>query len=244
MPGGRIAELVVVVVAPAHYRAGAGDRERMNRHAADSGRRPDPSEMRNHVLQARHRRRERARDRRVVAKLAEAVVAPGPHRAVVTRAPFRPCLRPRSRRCQSAARSLSRTLTGCARGVVVPSPSRPDSLVPHAQTLPSDFSARVCVAPAAIATTFGERRQVGVQDRHRIFPRRSSCRRRAGPDELSAPSPQAAIGAYGEPDRLSVCHGHGIGHVAEVRVPHAASVDRRRLPMRRRGPIPCRPPAT
>src|SRR5688572_1858901 len=45
------------------------------------------------------------------------------------------------------------TLTGWTRGVVVPSPSRPDSLVPHAQTLPSDFRARACVAPAEIATT-------------------------------------------------------------------------------------------
>ena len=45
------------------------------------------------------------------------------------------------------------TLTGCARGVVVPSPSRPDSFVPHAQTLPSDFRASAWVAPAETATT-------------------------------------------------------------------------------------------
>ena len=35
----------------------------------------------------------------------------------------------------------------------VPSPSWPDLLLPHETTEPSDFNARLCEPPAAIATT-------------------------------------------------------------------------------------------
>ena len=45
------------------------------------------------------------------------------------------------------------TCTGVVRLVVVPSPSCPYALLPHAHTVPSPFSASACVAPAAIAIT-------------------------------------------------------------------------------------------
>src|SRR5439155_1908776 len=45
------------------------------------------------------------------------------------------------------------TWTGAVRLVVVPSPSSPKKLSPHAQTVPSDSSARLCPLPPAMATT-------------------------------------------------------------------------------------------
>ena len=45
------------------------------------------------------------------------------------------------------------TATGVSRWVVLPSPSSPLPLYPHATSVPSLFSARQCWAPSAMAVT-------------------------------------------------------------------------------------------
>src|SRR5436853_5561819 len=53
------------------------------------------------------------------------------------------------------------TGVGVELGFVVPSPSWPLALSPHARTVPSESSAKLCSKPPAIATTF-ERPGTGV----------------------------------------------------------------------------------
>ena len=48
---------------------------------------------------------------------------------------------------------FSMILTGVDCEVLVPFPRRPPSLLPQAQTLPSDLRKRLCLAPAEISVT-------------------------------------------------------------------------------------------
>src|SRR5205823_5119929 len=92
--------------------------------------------------------------RRSDAELAVGVRAPGPDRAV----------RFQGRRMRAPAVTLATpvrkpapdgplTCTAALRAAVVPSPSAPYSLRPHAQTAPSDFNATEWTQPAATLTT-------------------------------------------------------------------------------------------
>src|ERR1700674_1600561 len=78
------------------------------------------------------------------------------------------------------------TAIGDDRLPVVPSPSWPARLSPHANTLPSDFSARVWAPPAAIFST--PSRPIALGTERKMSVPLPSC-----PDELS-PQVQTEIG--------------------------------------------------
>jgi hypothetical protein len=150
-PGWQVSQLGVIVVPPAHHRTRAGDRECVH-HGRGQGHASSPERDRDHVLQPDDGSCQRARDDRVVAKLAKGV-SPRPDRPVLTqRHTSHASGGDRDDPRERSARREHPDGVGSRRGRAIAEPSGFVG-APCAHTLPSDFGASACVAPAEIATT-------------------------------------------------------------------------------------------